>query len=105
MFRDYKAVPKGMPRVRPTTSTGTDALKEAAAVVAALPDDLAARVDHVAVETIDQITLVLRDGREVLWGSAEESELKAEVLETFLAKVQARVYDVSVPESPIAKPR
>lgn len=105
VFRDYQAPPKDLPRVRPTTSTGSDALKEAAAVVGALPADLAARVDHVAVETIDRITLVLRDGRQVVWGSAEESELKARVLETFLASVQARVYDVSVPESPISRPR
>jgi cell division protein FtsQ len=101
VFREYKSVPKGMPRVRPTTSTGTDALKEAAGVVSALPDELAARVDHVEVQTIDQITLVLRDGRQVLWGSAEESDLKATVLAQLIVAVQAaQVYDVSVPGSP-----
>ena len=102
VFREYKAVPKGMPRVRPTTSTGSEALREAAAVVGALPADLAARVDHVAVETIDQITLVLRDGREVLWGSAEESEQKAQVL-ALLLEEKGRVFDVSVPGSPTAR--
>jgi cell division protein FtsQ len=104
VFREYRSVPKGMPRVRPTTSTGTDALAEAAGVVAVLPADLAARVDHVEVQTIDQITLVLRDGRQVLWGSAEQSELKARVLPELLAAQQAQVYDVSVPESPITRP-
>ncbi|PVG82805.1 cell division protein FtsQ [Nocardioides gansuensis] len=105
VFREYKAVPKGMPRVRPTTATGTDALKEAAGVVAALPADLAKRVDHLAVETIDQITLVLRDGREVLWGSADESELKATVLEALLAEAgEARSFDVSVPAHPTYRP-
>jgi cell division protein FtsQ len=103
VFRSYSSVPKGMPRVRPTTSTGTDALKEAAGVVSALPDDLAARVDHVEVETIDQITLVLRDGREVLWGSAEESDLKATVLAELLQVQEATVYDVSVPGSPTTR--
>jgi cell division protein FtsQ len=103
VFRDYTSVPKGMPRVRPTTSAGTDALKEAAGVVSALPDDLAARVDHVEVQTIDQITLVLRDGREVLWGSAEESKLKATVLAELLAVQDAQVYDVSVPGSPTTR--
>lgn len=106
VFREYRTVPQGMPRVRPTTSTGTDALREAAAVVSALPDDLTARVDHVEVETIDQITLVLRDGRRVLWGSAEESDLKGEVLDDLLvAAPDAGVYDVSVPGSPTTKPR
>jgi cell division protein FtsQ len=102
VFREYRSVPKGMPRVRPTTSTGSDALREAAAVVGALPADLAARVDHVAVETIDRITLVLRDGREVLWGSAEESEQKGQVL-ALLLKEKGRVFDVSVPGSPTAR--
>ncbi|UUZ59644.1 cell division protein FtsQ/DivIB [Nocardioides sp. B-3] len=104
VFRDYKAAPLGLPRVRPTTTAGTDALKEAAGVVSALPDDLAARVDHVEVKTIDQITLVLRDGRQVLWGSAEESELKATVLVTLLQNRDAKVYDVSVPASPVTGP-
>ena len=104
VFRDYKTVPRGLPRVRPTTSTGADALAEAAGVVAVLPQELAARVDHVEVQTIDQITLVLRDGRQVLWGSAEQSELKARVLPELLAAQQAQVYDVSVPESPITRP-
>ncbi len=102
VFRDYKTVPKGMPRVRPTTAAGTDALREAATVVAALPDDLASRVDHVEVETIDQITLVLRDGREVVWGSADESTLKAQVIDRLLAE-KGTVYDVSVPGSPTVR--
>ncbi len=100
VFRDYKAVPKGMPRVRPGANAGTDALREAATVVSALPDDLVTRVDHVEVATVDQITLVMRDQREVLWGSAEESELKAQVVDKLLAAQQAPYYDVSVPGNP-----
>ncbi len=100
VFREYKSAPKGMPRVLAGGSAGTDALKEAATVVAALPKDLAGRVDHVEVETVDQITLVLRDQREVLWGSAEESALKAEVVDKLLAAQKASFYDVSVPGNP-----
>ena len=103
VFREYKAVPKGMPRVQPSGSAGTDALKEAATVVSALPKDLAGRVDHVEVETVDQITLVMRDQRQVLWGSAEESALKAEVIDRLLAAQQATVYDVSVPGNPTVR--
>ncbi|PUA80552.1 cell division protein FtsQ/DivIB [Nocardioides currus] len=103
VFRDYKSAPRGLPRVRPTTSTGTDALKEAAGVVSAMPEDLAARIDHVEVQTIDQISLVLRDGREVQWGSADESDLKATVLTELLAVQDAKVYDVSVPGSPTTR--
>ena len=72
--------------------------------VVATPDDEAiAREslgDHVEVVTVDQITLVLRDQREVLWGSAEESALKAEVVDKLLAAQQASYYDVSVPGNP-----
>ena len=102
VFRDYRRVPRGLPLVRPATSTGADALSESAAVVAAMPSDLARRVDHVEVETIDQITLVLRDGRQVLWGSAEDSGQKAEVLGVLLQE-KGRVYDVSVPASPTVR--
>ncbi|SED31399.1 cell division protein FtsQ [Nocardioides exalbidus] len=103
VFREYKAAPKGMPRIRPGAAAGTDALKEAATVVSALPKDLAARVDHVEVATVDQITLVLRDQRQVLWGSAEDSATKAEVLDGLLAAVQAQSYDVSVPGNPTTR--
>lgn len=103
VFREYKAAPKGMPRVRAGAGAGTDALKEAATVVAALPDDLVTRVDHVEVATVDQITLVMRDQRQVLWGSAEQSELKAEVIDALLAAQKGSVYDVSVPGNPTVR--
>jgi cell division protein FtsQ len=89
-----------MPRVRPGSNAGTDALREAATVVSALPADLVTRVDHVEVATVDQITLVMRDQRQVLWGSAEESELKAQVVDKLLAAQKAPYYDVSVPGNP-----
>ena len=104
VFREYERVPQGMPRIRPGSAAGTDALREAATVVSALPDDLATRVDHVEVTTIDQITLVMRDQRQVLWGSAEESELKAQVVDRLLAAQKASYYDVSVPGNPTYRP-
>ena len=100
VFRDYKKAPPGLPRVVTSIGTTSAALKEAAKVISALPADLTLIVDHVQVTTVDQISLVLKDGRTVVWGSADESETKAEVLETLLATVQAQVYDVSVPSKP-----
>jgi cell division protein FtsQ len=104
VFREYERVPPGMPRIQPGAAAGTDALREVATVVSALPADLAARVDHVEVTTIDQITLVMRDQREVLWGSAEESALKAQVVDRLLAAQKASSYDVSVPGNPTYRP-
>lgn len=99
VFRDYDRAPAGLPRVQTTTGTTADALAEAAQVVSALPSTLVPQVDHVEVETVDQISLVLRDGRLVRWGSAEESQDKARVLAALLEE-PARIYDVSVPGQP-----
>lgn len=104
VFREYQRAPRGLPRIRPGSAAGTEALREAATVVSALPEDLATRVDHVEVTTIDQITLVMRDQRQVLWGSAEESELKAQVVDRLLAAQEASYYDVSVPGNPTYRP-
>lgn len=104
VFRDYRTAPAGLPRIRPGAQAGTDALKEAATVVSSLPEDLTTRVDHVEVATVDQVTLVLRDGRQVLWGSAEQSDLKSEVIDQLLlAAPRAGVYDVSVPGNPTVR--
>lgn len=103
IFVDYRRAPDDLPRVVTPAGTGEETLREGARVVAALPADLAAEVNHVDLESIDQITLVLRDGRDVLWGSAEESEEKARVLAVLLAQ-PGRHFDVSVPGQPTARP-
>jgi cell division protein FtsQ len=103
VFRSYAKAPPGLPRVESAAAAGSEALREAALVVAALPGDLAGKVDHVAVTTVDEISLVLRDGRTVAWGSAERSDEKADVLAALLAAPstqEARKFDVSVPGQP-----
>jgi len=97
MFRTVASPRKRLPLV--TVSPAAQTLPEAAAVVSELPRHLARRVAHVDAPTIDSIELRLRDGRSVVWGSAESSELKAEVLESLLRR-RASVYDVSVPGAP-----
>jgi cell division protein FtsQ len=86
-----------------TATVSTPALAEAARVVAALPAGLAGRVDHVGVRALDQVTLTLRSGATVLWGSDAQSGLKAEVLARLLAH-PAHTYDVSVPGQPVTAP-
>lgn len=102
VFRDFDAAPPDLPRVQSASGASSEALREAAAVVSALPEDLAPRVDFVSVASIDRIELVLRDGRTVVWGSAEESDRKAEVLAVLLDQ-PARTYDVSVPANPTTR--
>jgi cell division protein FtsQ len=103
VFADYKRPPPGLPRVETSIGTTSEALREAAKVISALPESLTALVEHLQVETVDQISLVLRDGRVVIWGSSADSETKAEVLEELL-KTPAQVYDVSVPSRPTTSP-
>lgn len=101
VFREFAKPPEGMPRVRVLPGADQDALREAAQVVAALPPALTRRVERVEVESVDQIELVLHDGRVVLWGSAEASEEKAAVLTALLKGRPAQRYDVSVPGQPV----
>ncbi len=103
VFDHYRSAPDDMPRVETSPDAGRDALREAAAVVSALPREISTKVDHVEVATVDQISLVLRDERVVLWGSADESELKAEVLVPLLSR-PGQTYDISVPGQATVRP-
>lgn len=99
LFRDYPRRPAGLPVIEISARTRADALAEAAQVVDALPSRLAREVAHLEVRTVDSISLQLRDGRTVFWGSAAASDTKADVLAVLLEQ-KARVYDVSVPGQP-----
>jgi cell division protein FtsQ len=71
-------------------------------VAGALPGKLAKKVDYVEVHSVDRISLVLRSGRKVTWGSADDSANKARVLAVLLDQ-RARSYDVSVAGQPIIR--
>jgi cell division protein FtsQ len=81
---------------------GHDALREAARVVAALPDGLLKHVSRVEAHSMDSIRLVLSNGRQVVWGSAAESGQKVKVLAILLTR-KAHLYDVSVPSNPTTR--
>jgi cell division protein FtsQ len=101
-FRTFDQRPDRLPLVTARTPGAEDfdaALAEAATAVAALDTGVARRVDHVEVASRDAIVLVLADGTRVTWGSAEESDLKGEVLTVLLGQ-DASAYDVSVPARP-----
>ncbi len=104
LFRDFKGRPKDLPEIVLPDGIGQDAMKEGADVVAALPAELQRRIDHVEVESIDKISLVLGDDKLVVWGSAEESGDKARVLAALLAAApKASQYDVSAPGQPTTR--
>jgi cell division protein FtsQ len=101
-FREYAHRPRTLPLITGADDVDREVLHEAAKIVGLLPTDVAARVAHIQVETIDQISLILRDGRVVVWGSAERSDDKARVLEALLHQ-RAQTYDVSVPGQPTTR--
>jgi cell division protein FtsQ len=102
LFREYPSRPPSLPLVRIAATTRSDALAEAARVVEMLPGDLAGRVEFLTVSTVDTISLRLRSGQTVNWGSADDSAQKAEVL-AVLMEQKAKVYDVSVPGQPVIR--
>ena len=102
LFGSYRQRPAGLPLIRTQFDASTEALAEGGHVAAALPADLARRVDHLSLATVDQIELVLRDGRRIVWGSAAQSGQKAQVAAVLLHR-KVQVIDVSVPERPTTR--
>jgi cell division protein FtsQ len=102
LFGSYDARPHRLPLVRTKPGTPGEAFVEAARVVAALPPRVARRVDVVEVGSVDEIELLLANGRRVVWGSAEDSEAKAEVLAVLLKRPGNQI-DVSVPGRPTTR--
>ena len=101
-FGSYDTRPKHLPLVRTAPGTPGEAVLEGAKVVSALPPKIAGRVDAVDVASVDEIKLVLANGRRVIWGSAEDSEQKAEVLAVLL-KQPGNQIDVTVPGRPTTR--
>ena len=102
LFGRWKNRPDDLPLVRTDPRVGTDALAEAGRVAAALPPALAGRVDHLQVASVDKITLHLKGGVTILWGNADQSEAKAEVVEVLLKRKVSQI-DVSVPGRPTTR--
>lgn len=102
LFRDYAKRPATLPLVTAPDDTDAKALAEAARVASALPGSISRQVLRVEVVSADAITLQLRNGKQVEWGSAEHSERKAEALVPLL-KLEGRVYDVSAASMGVVK--
>jgi cell division protein FtsQ len=89
--------PIGVPKLLTERPGTADVLTRAAiAVVSVLPPQLTVQVDSVQAETVSDISLTLRDGRTVLWGSSEDGERKSAVVLPLLTR-PGSVFDVSSP--------
>lgn len=73
------------------------ATSSALAVLADLPKGVRSLVAAVRARSAEEVTLVLKDGRVVVWGGPSEGEAKAAVLVPLL-KMKGRVFDVTSPD-------
>lgn len=96
---------KGLPLIElGSASRHSQAFTSAVGVLLALPADLLGQVDTVTAQTADDVTLTLTGGKSVVWGSAEQSDLKARVLAAMVKAAPsagAVKYDVSAPTHPV----
>ena len=87
------SLPSGVVRL----DSGSDASTRAAlTVLGGLPHGIAGRLASLQAPTPEQVTLVLRDGRKVLWGGAVDGPTKAMAVMALLGK-PGTVFDVSAP--------
>lgn len=77
-------------------------LRAGLAVLAALPETLRGQVRTIGADTPDAVWFVLKDKSRVVWGSDDQSDLKADVLVALLPQ-KAKLYDVSAPTVPAVR--
>ena len=73
-----------------------------ARVADALPEQVRGQATAIVAQSVDSVVVELTDDRKVVWGSAEESELKGSVLVPLL-EVDASEFDVSAPTHPTTR--
>lgn len=92
-------LPAGFPQLEAVSPT---AIAAAGEVMRSLPAEIRAQVTSVRAETRDDVTLELGPATTVVWGSADDSSLKAAVFASLLAVAPGvSRYDVSAPDSPV----
>lgn len=91
--------PDGQPLVEVEGGVDSRAFRSAGLVVRALPADIRSALTGVRASTADDVTLTLDSGLTVVWGSQEDSGLKALALSAALVKnPDAASIDVTSPD-------
>lgn len=95
--------PPGLPYID-TESPGPNDPATAAAleVLTALPPEVSGQVSRVEAPSVAAITLILFDGRKVVWGTTDRTQEKALKLAALLTQ-PGQTYDVSSPDLPTVK--
>ncbi|MEV5502310.1 FtsQ-type POTRA domain-containing protein [Nonomuraea fuscirosea] len=94
------AVPPMLPLLKvDRPAQGDPVMAAALKVVQSVPDEVAAKVRQVRAGTAEGVTLILSDGRTVLWGGTDRPGEKGRILVALLKKERAvTLYDVSSPD-------
>lgn len=93
------------------TTLGSSVFRTMTEVVLAMPSSVRDQVAGIAASTSDDVTLSMRDGSTVVWGSPDESAAKARLLAALVADHAKRApdakveFDVSAPDNGIIRPR
>jgi cell division protein FtsQ len=103
-FRTVATVPTALPHFVVVAGAPAQAVGAAMASVAAALSGtpVLAQLSLIQAAQPDAITLVLRDGRTVLWGGAERSADKAHILAALLAR-PGHSFDISDPDQVVAR--
>ena len=98
VFQAVENAPSGLVVVE-ADPTSQQVLVDVGTVFSSLSAATAAKVSRLEAPTRDGIVLRLRDGSRVVWGSAEDSALKSQVLDALLP-LGGTVFNVSAPGFP-----
>ncbi|GAA2923353.1 hypothetical protein GCM10010458_00770 [Microbacterium luteolum] len=91
--------PAGQPIIEVEGGVDSKAFESAGLVVRALPAGIRSALTGVSASTVDDVTLTLSTGLTVVWGSAEDSGLKAITLASAMnANLWATSIDVTSPK-------
>ena len=99
-------LPAGQPLIEVDGGVADEGFRAVAAVVRSLPADVRGQLTGATAATADDVRLELAGGASVVWGSAEDSALKATVLATLMRAAPPDTvaqYDVSAPSSPVTE--
>lgn len=95
--------PPGLPYIDTESPGPNDPATDAALeVLTALPPEVSGQVSRVEAPSVAAITLILFDGRKVVWGTTDRTEEKALKLAALLTQ-PGQTYDVSSPDLPTVK--
>ncbi len=88
---------------------GSPVFRTMSEVVLALPSTVRAQTTGVRASTADDVTLTLKDGSTVVWGSPDSSDAKARLLAALVRDHESRApgkvveYDVSAPDNGVVR--